>query len=301
MALIGVNAVGSRPQQAGGCADLDHVVRRTGGPIIIMLHGLKHTPGAGMDDPHRGIFALEPDRRAPRIVSWPRKLGITEHGDELAVGFGWAAGRNLWRAYQGAQQAGVALAALIRRLRAGAAGRPIQVIAHSLGARVLFMALPYLQRGDLSRAVLLSAAELGSVAQRQLRFPAGSYAEFINVTSRSNHLFDLMLTRAIAPFDLTEKGLGAGLPNPRVNWLDLPIDAAWARNALRALGCPIRPPAHRICHWSSYLTPGVFPFYRRQLLDPDGWPFHKLRAAVRMPSPMQQSRTVEQHPGNCSC
>lgn len=301
MALIGVNAVGQRPELRDRQADLGQAVLRTEGPIVIMIHGLKHAPGSATDDPHRGLFALTPDRESPRIVSWPRKLGITQQGEALAIGFGWAAGRNLWQAYDEARYAGVAMAALVRRLKTHAPGRPIQVIAHSLGARVLFLALPHLRSGDLSRVLLLSAAELGPVAQRQIACPAGREAEFINVTSRSNRLFDLLFARAIAPFDPTAKALGTGLPDAQTNWLDLPIDNARTRQVLRQLGLPIRPPRHRICHWSSYLTPGLFPFYRRLLRDPENWPFARLYAGLAMSTGAQKSQTVEHHPKNCPC
>lgn len=256
------------------------------GPIIVMVHGFKFAPGQGDDCPHRHILSLSPQVRHRKALSWPRALGL-HPGDPLcAIAFGWQGLGNVRQAWDNADRAGHALAALTCMLRQIAPHRPVHALAHSMGARVVMSALAHMPAPALSRAVLLNPATYQSHARQALSQPAATLTEVINITTRENDLFDLLLECAIRPPCRSDHSLGAGLPGQR-NLITLQLDDPRCLQALAGLGYRIAPAQTRICHWSTYLRPGVFDLYRALLLTPDALPFTWLRHAV---PPDQQPR-----------
>ncbi|MGQ0566641.1 MAG: hypothetical protein ACT4OK_16455 [Gemmobacter sp.] len=287
MTVIAVNAAGSLPTVS---APLDRLIATLppGAPITILLHGYRYNPANATKDPHRSIFAAAPARRDGRTLSWSRRLGLT--GARIGIGFGWQADGHLWAAHAEAARAGQALSILIKGLRDAGAG-PVGLIGHSLGGRVALQALPHLAAGDVGRIVLLSAAEFRGAAEAALSTPAGRTAEVLNVTSRENDLFDkafeLLIGSAPGPEGRT---LGAGLSAR--NAVTLQIDGAQHRAGLRALGFPTAAPMRRICHWSAYMRPGLFPLYRAFLHRPETLTLSALRAALPAETAPRWSRLV---------
>lgn len=242
-------------------------------PIVVMIHGFRFDPAISAHDPHAHILSLHPAHDCWKAVSWPRHLGLA--GDQgLAIAFGWPARGTIWAAHARAARAAARLARLIDTLGQIAPARPVQIIAHSLGARVALTALPRLAPGRIGRILLLAAAAFRAETCRALASPAGRAAEVFNVTAPENTIFDLLL-RAALP--LRGPTLGRGLPLIP-NWLDLPLTDPAALDSLARLGWRIRPPRAPICHWSGYLRPGIFPFYRALLTDPRRTPLPHLRA-----------------------
>ncbi len=103
------------------------------GPVTIMVHGYKYQPGHPVHCPHASLMSPAPHAEDRRVVSWPARLGLQ---DRVAISFGWQARGSIWAAHRRAALAGEALAALVREIRRLAPRRPVNVIAHSLGARV---------------------------------------------------------------------------------------------------------------------------------------------------------------------
>ena len=95
-------------------------------------------------------------------------LGTPDQG--LCIAFGWEAGGTIWRAYREAGRAGLALATFIQQLATVGAG-PVNIMAHSLGARVASAALPHLTPGMIGRMILMTGAELRSTAEAALITP----------------------------------------------------------------------------------------------------------------------------------
>lgn len=247
-------------------------------PVVVMVHGFRFSPDLPFTDPHSHILALEPRPDCWRAISWPRHLGFGRSPDEgLVLGFGWRACGTIWQANAEAGRAGIALAGLLRQIRAIDPGRQINVLAHSLGARVVLAALHDLPSRSIGRLVLMAGAEFASRATAAMASPAGRTAEVFNVTTRENDLFDF-LTELLLPAPCpADRALGHGLPQPQPNWLDLQIDQAETLAALAALGHHIAPPHLRICHWSAYLRPGLFGLYRSLLSDHQTLPMALLR------------------------
>lgn len=220
-----------------------------GAPVVALVHGYRYGPGIPGLCPRESLYAAD---------GWPGRLQLGE--DALVIGFGWDSRGSIWQAWSAAARAGAQLARLLAAL-----DRPVDALAHSLGARVALTATALAPAGRAGRLILLAAAAFRGDAQAVLSTPGGAAAEIFNVTSRENALYDSLLATAIRP----RQGppLGAGLGEWRRNWLDIAIDSAATRSALARLGFPIPAPDRRFCHWSSYTRRGLFPFYRALLAE----------------------------------
>jgi hypothetical protein len=282
------------------------------GPIVVLIHGYKFHPGLPDCDPHRSLYAFRPEAASWKIRSWPEGLGFAADRGEtgLCVGFGWPAaaahlpslvrtGRNGFaRVYDRAAGYGAHLAELLRLLQRLAPGRPIDLMAHSLGARVALAALPELDEAP-DRVILLGAAEFGARALEFLAAaPAPRRPSIYNVTTRANDLYDLAFERFAPRRRRSDRALGIGLGARLSYWLDLQLDrpdvAAWANQN----GVPLTPRRARLCHWSFYTRDGAFGLYQAILRRRPGWDVGSLAAvpcfAAQEP---RWSRLVPRRPG----
>jgi hypothetical protein len=233
-----------------------------GAPVVVMIHGYRFAPDARGNCPHLHILSAHPTQLDRKAISWPRHLGLDGRRG-LAIALGWPARGTVSGAYRRAEVAGRALAEIAHAVSLLSAGRPVDVIGHSLGARAALAALPYAAPGTLRRLILLAAAETRRPARAAMNSPAGRAVEVINVTTRENDLFDFCLEWLVGLGFDTAIGQGPGDALP--NWLDLQIDQPATRDALAELGHNLAAP-RRISHWSPYLRPGIFTLYRA-LLD----------------------------------
>jgi hypothetical protein len=231
-------------------------------PVVAMIHGWRYAPGFAPDCPHGSILSLDPPPEDRRAVSWPRHLGL-DGTSGLGIALGWNSKCGPWRADRRAGQTGAALAEIARTVHA-LSGRPLQVIAHSMGARVALAALPLLDPGHITRMILLAAAETRGRALAALDSPAGRTVEVVNVTTRENDLFDACFEWGVHLGLRSSVGQGLGRAHP--GWHDLWIDQPRTLERLALLGHPLADPPRRICHWSPYLRPGTIALYRA-LLD----------------------------------
>ncbi len=243
--------------------DRDRLARKLdalppGAPVVAMIHGWRYGPGLARDCPHGSILSLDPAPGDRRAVSWPRHLGLDGTAG-LGIALGWNARCDPWRAHRRAARTGAALAEIARSVH-HLSGRPLQVIAHSMGARVALAAVPLLHPGQMSRLILLAAAETRGRALAALASPAGRALEVVNVTTRENDLFDACFEWGLHLGLRTSVGQGLGRAHP--GWHDLWIDQPDAIAGLADLGYPLADLPRRVCHWSPYLRPGTIAVYR---------------------------------------
>lgn len=277
MTLLHVNAEGCLwRMQDSGTPDLAALLDRLppDRPVPILIHGFRYAPGVAGRNPHDSILSLAatlPDGDLP----WPRHLGLSAEGPELGIAFGWHGYGSFWRARAEARRAGLALAALVAHIRALSPGRRVTVLAHSLGARVVLSALPATTPGDIARALLLFPAVLRSEVETALASRGALATEIVNVTSRENRLFDLVAT-FLASGGL-DRPVGSDHAARHAGWADLRIDCGETLAHLNLLGFAIGGPERRICHWSSYMRPGVFALYRALIAEPEALPLDRLR------------------------
>ena len=264
MPMLCITIDHTRPRLHDRSASLVHALNRellaNPGPVTIMVHGYRYAPGHQKDCPHRTLMAHSPLVSGGRVVSWPERLGMTGHaGEGLGISLGWSARGTLWRAHARAEAAGTALAAVIAQIHQIAPGRAVNVIAHSLGARVALTAVRL--GASVKHCILLAAAEYSETARQSLDSPGGSATKVLNVTSRENDLYDFLFERLIAPPIKSDRMMGHGkLSHPRM--VTLQLDDPISLDVLRRSGFEIALPDRMICHWSAYLRDGVFPMYR---------------------------------------
>ena len=293
MPILRINAVGSCAQLVGtDHADqpfADTIAGNLGGaPVLIMLHGYRYSPSQPRLSPHNYILQDSPHE------SWPHQMGYGEGTPDqgLCIAFGWEAGGTIWRAHREASRSAHALASLIRQLSARGAG-PVNIMAHSLGARVALGALSHLSPGMIGRMILMTGAELRSTAEAALMTAAGLGAQVLNVISRENDVFDFLYEWLVVPHRLGARSLGAGLALPHC--VTAQIDNPDHLSGLKLLGFPIPIATRRICHWSSYTRPGLFPLYREFLSGSGKIDLADLRQSLPVTVSQRWSRLL-QHP-----
>ena len=261
-------------------------------PIVVLIHGYKFHPDQRDADPHRSLFSLRPEGQGWKIRSWPEGLGFADDAGQsgLCVGFAWPAsephlasligtGRNGFaRVYDRAGAFGVLLAELVTLLQRLAPGRPVDILAHSLGARVALAALPHLAEAP-GRTILLGAAEFDGQAQRFLDAARARPLQVYNVTSRANDFYDAMV-ECFAPHGRGERAIGLGLGTVPPGWLDLQLDRAEVTAWINAQGIPLTAPAARLCHWSFYTREGALTAYQAILRRRPGWDIAGLRGVT---------------------
>lgn len=261
-------------------------------PVTILVHGYKFDPARPARDPHRSLFAFDP-RPCWKIRSWPRGLGFADDRGEtgLAIGFGWPAAAGHLASlgatrrtgfavvYDRAADYGALLAGLIALIHRLDPGRTIDILAHSLGARVVLSALPHLTQAP-GRIVLLGAAEFDTrvhEALGALRAPAAP--RIYNVTARCNDIYDAMFETFAPRRSWSDRAIGLGLGASLPFWLDLQIDRADVTAWINERGIPLTAAQARFCHWSFYTRRGAFELYRAILRRQPGWDVASLRHA----------------------
>ncbi len=283
MPVIRINAVNGRAELHGSSRPLIGAVQeaqQSDGPVIVMTHGYKYRPDDAGACPHRHILSLHPKAIPWYGPSWPQHLGFGSGFEDegLAIAVGWDARGPLWSAQRRAVEAGKVLADVIRQVHHSNPKRPIHFICHSMGIEVALEALHHIPPGALSRIISLTGAAYQSRTVAALKTPAGRAADFINIISRENDLFDFLYETFIQPPRRGDASIGAGLTAP--NSVTLQIDCPDTVDHLSALISPLAAPERRICHWSSYTRPGVLRVYNALLRDPERLCLQRLKRGI---------------------
>jgi hypothetical protein len=239
-----------------------------GAPVVALIHGFSFMPDLPGQCPHQHILAVNPTSADRRVISWPRHLGLDGRAG-LALACGWPARGSLWQAHRRAGEAGEALAELAGLITELSPGRRLDVLCHSMGARVALSGLAGARPGSFGRLILLAAAETAGRTKAAMTSPAGQMAEVVNVTTRENDVFDALYEWLV--HGGSRRSVGQGLTGAPPNWRDLWLDRPETLSQLARLGYPVAAAAGRVSHWSPYLRPGVFQLYRALLTGDLAW------------------------------
>lgn len=299
MAYLGITATTARIRTARTGRHPEEILRRQlaalapDAPVVILVHGYRYNPNRRDQDPQRSLYAVADTRSCRRVRSWPRGLGFSRHrrSGGLCIGFGWPAsaphvqallfsGRTGFsEVYRNAPRHGARLGQLVNLVQAIAPGRRIDIVAHSLGARVALAALPCINQTP-GRIILLGAAEYASVARDfVMRAGFGTPAEIYNITARFNDLYDAMFETFAPRVQGGDHAIGMGIGTDIDGWVDLQLDRRDVIDWINERGVPLRPSIARSCHWSFYTQTGAFEVYRAILARKPGWDIASLRRA----------------------
>lgn len=293
MPMIRINAEADQPILHNSPRPIWSTLRRANrsdGPVVVMIHGYKYLPGHQKHCPHRHLLSLEPEALPRRSPSWPRQLGfgVGNREEGLAIAFGWQARGAVWEAHRRATCAGRVLAEVLHQIHDERPHRSVHIIAHSMGTEVALEALHHLPAGAVTRILSLNGASYRTRAEAALRTPAGRETEFFNITSRENDPFDFMFESLVRSEERKDRAIGLGVNMP--NALTLELDCHWTLQGLRSLGAAIDEPRFRMCHWSTYMRPGVLRFYSNLIRRADTLEFKRIKAQLPNSSTARWSR-----------
>jgi pimeloyl-ACP methyl ester carboxylesterase len=185
--------------------------------------------------------------------------------------------------YARAANVGQQLAHLLNQFGKIAPNRKIDIVAHSLGARVALQALSHLKRPNLGRMILMGAAEFRTAAKQAMIHSPKPGPEIYNFTSRENDLFDFLLEQMCSGQRHRDDCLGSGLPGADNTWIDIQIDHPRLPNLLKNRGIDLSPGRQALSHWGFYTRPGLFDLYSAILRDRPNWSIRALRSRMELP------------------
>ncbi|MEQ8708334.1 MAG: glycosyl hydrolase 108 family protein [Rhodospirillales bacterium] len=232
------------------------------GTVTVLVHGYSFDPRVtGPDNPFENQYPV-----------WKRALGKRAYVD-----FGWysvprsfSSVRSAWRsghwttygwAWRLAEQAGQALARIL-----SAYDGEVNIVAHSLGSRVVNCALAHLPAGRIARVMFWNGADYVRNAERAaVQSPP---TRFLNVYCPDDTVLE-RLGDVFAPASgrcIGNDGLSDRAPQ---NWIDIDLDAPVYADWAEQLETITRGdnPCEVGDHWESFRYPGNWPLCRAFLND----------------------------------
>lgn len=287
------------PPYAPGRALLDRVgdwLRRAAADrVVLMCHGYAFNPDDSEDaefdeDPYHRVYA-SPGQAAHEGESW-----LAFVPEDRAIAFAWTSAPTFGE-YAGAcwtnpyeyavldvsPWAARALAAVVEAVREAGEGRvAVDVVAHSLGTRVVLQALRLLARGGrrdaVARMILMGGAEYSLDARQAVR---GTQTQVLNFVIRRDSILKWGASelggRLRLPNTVASRVIGRDGMAPEGGWMDLQLDhrdaelgAAfdeWFKKKGYALSGEAA--GGRGLHWAYYMNAGNRRLYRDVLGNPE--------------------------------
>ena len=262
-------------------------------PVVIMIHGYRYHPDNPQKNPHKLLFAPTHNCASHKFVSWPEGLafGPMTSDDGLAIGFGWEGLPSekispkprlgsFAHVYAQAFRAGGHLARLLTWIGELDPGRKVDILAHSLGARVTFSGLMRGKSANVNRVVLMGGAEYASVIGQYFRHvDHHPHLEVFNIRNSQNAFVDFLFECFAPRSHPDDVAIGRGYKGPAGRWINLAIDepAVLAVLAHRGIGLGATPRRTVVDHWSFYSRAGIMRLYLNLFRDRENWRLHDLQ------------------------
>lgn len=251
-------------------------------PILIMVNGYGFAPGSARRDPHETIYAERDTAGEWQAKSWFNGFAQTSiaRAGGLLIGFGWnarsahaLAGPAIAQTYARAGPEARQLAKLINMIHNADPTRRVDIIAHSLGARVCLGSLANLKAANVGRIIMLGAAEYGAIALNAISSRAARHTQIYNIVARQNAVHDWVFDANAPRPGALDHSIGINFPFASSNWVDVIIDDARTQQKLCNTGIVVKTQGKVICPHSFHLDPSVFEFYdailsRKKGFDP---------------------------------
>lgn len=255
--------------------------------VVVMVHGFWYDPtgvsAVGGDDPKTSVYG-DPRQVAPGL-SWLPLVGEfsadgASPGEDLAIGYSWCSDSSL-TTWAGAGWTNFYQYALWDQARLAARGLAfvlawlvarrvrVNILAHSLGTRVVSQAIGMLsagkQDGTIGRLVLLDGAEFVVDADHSL---GGRAFQTFNIVNREDHVLTLGASQMCHPLRYVgtdaARVIGRDGVSDTHRWVDIQLDRESARDWLRLHGYAVSPDPepddpHTSAwarHWVCYTHPG---------------------------------------------
>jgi hypothetical protein len=242
-------------------------------PPVVMIHGFRyHASSLDTDNAHRSTFRhwrtdILSSRHTIGYAWWSCPGGMFSpfrHASSVATA--WCHGRyNTYRyAWDLAAAAGWQL---VRSIALMEIGKPIDMMAHSLGSRVVLAALRANPDLPVRRVVLLNGAELSrSAHETALLCPKVRFINMMVATDDVLRIFgSLFAPGSLYAPCVGRAGLGEAAPK---NWLDVQLDSPALQRWAADHGWPDVQGDNPKCaldHWFSHKHPGNWPLIRAAL------------------------------------
>ncbi len=307
-------------------------------PVVVMAHGFLFDPKqsanpvpADSDNPHSRVYHFqdrnEAEEQKEHTTSWLLHLGFEPDdragASRLAVAFGWHSqpgfaqslleyGQNFYaRAYDFAERSAWPFANVLDELARRLPDRRIDIVTHSLGARLVVRALALAAKHQpaiierIDRIVILGGSEYVFEAQllyqrlEGLSLAPDRGPTVYNFVSYENDVLDVLAENFGARFFGNSQVIGHNgfeTTTQPARWMDLQIDdpelQTWmaARHGIEISGDR---PGNVWDHWYYYTFRGNLALYRAILRNRDTWTLAALRKGddripegVRTPVPV---------------
>ncbi len=291
-------------------------------PLLLMVHGFLFDPRQTVspnpedtDNPHSRLYHFhdgDQDREIRHHTSsWPLWMGFDPADmtgtSGLAVAFGWQSQpgfatsliehfENFYaRAYGQAELASWLLVNVIAELAEHLPTKPVDILCHSLGSRVVIRAIATLAKlrpeliSRLGQVIILGGAEYVVEAQLMMRrlYESGSASlpSFYNIVSRENDVLD-KLGENFGPRTFGNTNVighnGLDVKFPGGHWIDIQIDKDamqdWAHQK-HGLSISGDRPGNVWDHWYYYTYRDNMALYKKILRERNAMSITNLRAA----------------------
>jgi hypothetical protein len=227
-------------------------------PVTIMVHGSGFSPFSNRADGQATIYArhLGPERWQTRC--WPMRFASASvlPQDALMIGFGWNAiksevlsGPNNAALFEAATGEAKNLAILVNTLADAGNGRPINIVCHGLGARIIMRCFQHLTSNHINRVVIMSGHEFSANTLTALSHPNAKMTQFYNMRSSATYMADQRANADMPKSGPKDRLIALGFPFQRHNWLDVDTSRYdQRRQIMRGSSLPIL--RNRFCKWS---------------------------------------------------